>query len=106
VTVHSAGQFTGEVCSLSGRPSLTRGRAREAGELLVLDGNALREVIQNDPDLSDVLMRAFILRRVMLLSSGFGDATLVGSKHSAGRSSAAASSTKRMRARALPACPE
>jgi thioredoxin reductase (NADPH) len=84
VTVHSAGQFTGEVTSLSGRPSLTRGWAREAGELLVLDGNALREVIQNDPDLSDVLMRAFILRRVMLLSSGFGDATLVGSKHSAG----------------------
>jgi thioredoxin reductase (NADPH) len=84
VTVHSAGQFTGEVSSLSGRPSLTRGRAREAGELLVLDGNALRELIQNDPDLSDVLMRAFILRRVMLLSSGFGDATLVGSKHSAG----------------------
>jgi thioredoxin reductase (NADPH) len=84
VTVHSAGQFTGEVTSLSGRPSLTRGWAREAGELLVLDGNALREVIQNDPDLSDVLMRAFILRRVMLFSSGFGDATLVGSKHSAG----------------------
>ena len=84
VTVHSAGQFTGEVSSLSGRPSLTRGRAREPGELLVLDGSALREVVQNDPDLSDVLMRAFILRRVMLFSSGFGDATLVGSKHSAG----------------------
>jgi thioredoxin reductase (NADPH) len=84
VTVHTAGQFTGEVSSLSGRPSLTRGRAREAGELLVLDGDALRRVIQSDPDLSDVLMRAFILRRVMLLSSGFGDATLLGSKHSAG----------------------
>jgi thioredoxin reductase (NADPH) len=84
VTVHGAGQFTGEVSSLSGRRSLVRGRVLEAGEVLVLDGDALRQVIQSDPDLSDVLMRAFILRRVGLLASGLGDATLLGSRHSAG----------------------
>jgi thioredoxin reductase (NADPH) len=36
VTVLGAGQFTGEVSSLSGRRTLVRGRMREAGEVLVL----------------------------------------------------------------------
>jgi thioredoxin reductase (NADPH) len=84
VIVLAARQFTGEVSSLSGRRSILRGRMRVPGEVLVVDGNALREVIQSDPDLSDGLMRAFILRRVGLLASGLGDATLLGSRHSAG----------------------
>ena len=84
ITVHSAGQFTGEVTSITGGRSLVRGRMREAGEVLDLDGDALRQVIQDDTDLSDVLMRAFILRRTSLLASGFGDATILGSRHSAG----------------------
>jgi CRP-like cAMP-binding protein len=83
VTVLSTGQFTGEVSSLSGRRTLVRGRMRAAGEVLVLDGDSLRQVIQRDSDLSEVLMRTFILRRVALLARGFGDATLVGSRHSA-----------------------
>ncbi len=84
ITVHGPGQFTGEVSSLAGQRSLVRGQMREAGEVLALDPEGLRRVIQGDADLSDVLMRAFILRRVGLLSRGFGDATVVGSKHSAG----------------------
>jgi len=84
VTVHGAGQFTGEVSSLSGRRSLVRGTMREAGDVLVLPRESLRDVIQGDSDLSEILMRAFILRRVALLASGFGDATVVGSRHSAG----------------------
>ena len=84
VTVHTAGQFTGEASSISGRRNLVRGQMREAGEVLELDVDELRRVIQGDPELSDVLMRAFILRRVSLMARGFGDATLVGSRHSAG----------------------
>jgi len=57
---------------------------REAGDVLVLPRESLRDVIQGDSDLSEILMRAFILRRVALLASGFGDATVVGSRHSAG----------------------
>jgi len=73
VTVLSAGQFNGEVSSLSGRLTLVRGRMREAGEVLRLDGSSLRQVIQEDSNLSEVLMRTFILRRVALLSRGFSD---------------------------------
>jgi thioredoxin reductase (NADPH) len=40
--------------------------------------------VQGDSELSDVFMRAFILRRVSLLAHGYGDATVIGSTHSAG----------------------
>jgi thioredoxin reductase (NADPH) len=84
VTVHTAGEFTGEVSVLSGRRALVRGRVREDGEVLALDGEGLRRVVQGDTELSDVFMRAFILRRAALLAQGHGDATLIGSLHSAG----------------------
>ncbi len=86
VTVHHPGEFTGEVSLLARRRSLVRGRVREAGEALALDGEALRKVVQGDTELSDVFMRAFILRRTGLLAHGYGDATLLGSTHSAGTS--------------------
>jgi thioredoxin reductase (NADPH) len=84
VTVHGAGEFTGEVNSLSGGRNLVTGRVREAGEILVVDAGALKQLVQGDPEISDVLMRAFILRRVGLMAQGLGDATLIGSTHSAG----------------------
>jgi thioredoxin reductase (NADPH) len=84
ITVHHAGEFTGEVSVLSGRRALVRGRAVEDGEVLALDAEALRRVVQGDTELSDLFMRAFILRRVSLLAHGYGDATLIGSNHSAG----------------------
>ena len=42
-----------------------------------------RALIQTDAELSEILMRAFILRRVALLSSGFGDVIVIGSRDSA-----------------------
>jgi thioredoxin reductase (NADPH) len=84
ITRHAAGEFTGEVTALSGRRTLVRARMRDAGEILWLDAAALRGVIQSDSELSDLFMRAFILRRVALLAHGGGDATVIGSTHSAG----------------------
>jgi thioredoxin reductase (NADPH) len=84
VVVHTAGQFSGEANSLSGGRNLLRGRMKEAGELLFFDSQGLRNLIQGDPDISEILMRAFILRRGSLLQSGYGEAVLIGSRHSAG----------------------
>ena len=84
VAVVGAGSFTGEVSALAGRPSLVRVTVREDGELLVVDADTLRRLVRDDPELSNVLLRAFILRRVELLARGLGDATLIGSQHSAG----------------------
>lgn len=81
--VLSAGQFTGEVNMLTGRRSLVDIRAAEDTTVIELDRDALRAMIQSDNDLGEVLMRAFILRRVELIASGAGDVLLLGSAHNA-----------------------
>jgi thioredoxin reductase (NADPH) len=83
VTIHSPGEFSGEMNVLAGRRSLVRARVREDGDILVLDPDALRRVVQSDPELSDIFVRAYILRRMALLAQGRGDAVLIGSTHSA-----------------------
>jgi thioredoxin reductase (NADPH) len=83
ITVHHAGEFTGEVNVLAGRRALVRGRMVEGGDVLVIDPQGLRRLILEDSEVSEVLMRAFILRRVALIARGAGDATLIGSVHSA-----------------------
>ena len=77
------GEFTGEVNQLSGRRSLVRCRAQEAGSLLEIARSDLRRVMQNDANLGEVLLRAFMLRRVFLIAHSVGDAVLIGSSHSA-----------------------
>jgi thioredoxin reductase (NADPH) len=76
------GQFTGEVNLLSGRRAFTRIRASETGEVIELEREELLDLLQTDSELSDIFMRAFILRRVELIAHGLGDAVLVGSTHS------------------------
>ena len=78
-----AGQFTGEVNTLSGRRAMARIRARQDGDVIQLTRKRFLALVQADAELSEILMRAFILRRVELLAQGIGDATLVGSSHSA-----------------------
>jgi thioredoxin reductase (NADPH) len=77
-----SGQFSGEVSILSGRPSLITMRVCQDGELVELDRESLLNVIQTDAELSEILVRAFLLRRVGLISGGFADVVLVGSNHS------------------------
>ena len=72
IVVHHPGQFTGEISLLTGRRSLARGRVVEDGEVLELDADALRTLVQTDSELSELLMRAFILRRVSLIKRGPG----------------------------------
>ena len=84
VAVHGPGQFTGEVNMLSGRPALVRSRASEAGEVIELDREQLLALVQTDSELSELIMRAFILRRVELIARGFGNVVLLGSNHCAG----------------------
>ncbi len=83
ITVSRAGQFTGEVNTLSGRRALARLRALQPGEMIELSRENVLALVQTDAELSEILMRAFILRRAELLRQGVGDVTLVGSSHSA-----------------------
>jgi thioredoxin reductase (NADPH) len=56
---------------------MARIRARQDGEVIQLDRESLLALVQTDAELSEILTRAFILRRVELLAQGIGDATLL-----------------------------
>jgi len=83
VTVHGSGEFTGEVNMLSGRRSFFRARATKPGKVIELDHQQMLTLVQTDAELSDILMRAFILRRVELIAAGVGDIILIGSTYCA-----------------------
>jgi thioredoxin reductase (NADPH) len=84
VTSHRGGQFTGEMNLLTGRRALATIRVSEAGEVLELQRDELLSLIQTDGELSEIFMRAFILRRVALIDRGFGDVVVLGSSFCAG----------------------
>jgi len=78
------GEFTGEMTMISGQRCLVRGRVTAPGEFLEISAEGLRSLIAKDAELSEVLMRAFILRRLALITRGLGNVILMGSRHSAG----------------------
>jgi thioredoxin reductase (NADPH) len=82
VTTLQEGQFTGEVTMLSGRRGLVSLRVSEPGEVIEVDREELLSLVQLDTELSEILMRAFLMRRAALIAGGFGDVVLVGSNHS------------------------
>ncbi|MGO9945386.1 MAG: FAD-dependent oxidoreductase [Steroidobacteraceae bacterium] len=84
VTVHRAGRFSGDVGTLRGIGGVVRLRVRDDGEVLVVEEAQLRDIVQTDSELSELFMRAFILRRVSLITSQSSDVVLLGSSHSAG----------------------
>ena len=84
IVSQGAAQFTGEGTMLTGRRALTRIRSIERGEVIELNREQLLGLIQTDPELSDIFMRAFVLRRSGLIAGGFGDVVLIGSTHCAG----------------------
>ena len=78
------GQFSGEASMLSGRRAVARVRVSAAGEVIQVDREQLLGIIQTDAELSEILMRALILRRVELIARHLGDVVVIGSMHNPG----------------------
>ncbi|HVO48605.1 MAG TPA: FAD-dependent oxidoreductase [Steroidobacteraceae bacterium] len=83
ITVQTAGEFSGELSTLRGLGSFVRVRVREAGEVIVVSDAELRNLVQTDSQLSELFMRAFILRRMGLIAAERGNVLLIGSGRSA-----------------------
>jgi thioredoxin reductase (NADPH) len=83
VATHDPGEFTGEMTMISGQRCLVRSRITQPGEVLELSHDNFRALIARDAELSETFMRAFILRRLALVSSGRGTVILMGSRHCA-----------------------
>jgi len=84
IVSYHAGQFSGEANMITGRRSIGRLRVTEPGEVIQLEREQFRVVVQTDAELSEILMRAFILRRLKLIERGLGDVVVVGSRHCSG----------------------
>ncbi len=84
VTLLEPGDFSSEINTLRGVGGLTRISVHQPGAVLAIDTARLREVVQTDAELSETMMRAFILRRMGLLAADRAELTLVGSRHSGG----------------------
>jgi thioredoxin reductase (NADPH) len=84
IVTHTPGQFSGEGNMITGRRALSRLQVSEEGELVELTREQLLALVQTDAELSEILMRAFILRRLELIARDLGDVVLIGSVHCAG----------------------
>ena len=76
------GCIVGEVATLSGEVSLVEVRAKEDSEVLAVPPENLHRIIVEDPELSDIILRSFVLRRARLLERGEGFFRIVGSRYS------------------------
>ena len=82
VAVHEPGDFTGDVDMLSGRVALVTARMARAGQLLELSATALREAVDALPEFGEIVLKAFLARRTLLLSEGFEGLKIIGSRFS------------------------
>ncbi|MBO1022647.1 FAD-dependent oxidoreductase [Methylobacterium sp. SD274] len=79
--VHTEGQFTGELDLFNDREILVSGRTVVETRVVRIDGAAFRRLVTAEPDIGEIIMRAFILRRVGLIRHERGGVVLIGPGH-------------------------
>ncbi|MGE0040842.1 MAG: cyclic nucleotide-binding domain-containing protein, partial [Vicinamibacterales bacterium] len=67
VVTHAASQFSGECSVITGRQAIFRAQVSEPGEVIQLGRDQLLEIVQADAELSEILLGAFLLRRLGLI---------------------------------------
>ena len=78
---HGPGRFLGELSLLTGQPAFLTAVATEPGEVIAVPAPRLRELVAHDPTLGDLILRAYLIRRSLLIEAGAG-LRIVGSCHS------------------------
>jgi thioredoxin reductase (NADPH) len=81
IAVHGTGRFLGELSLLTGEGAWYSAVALDAGEVLEVPVARIRELVARDPALGDLVLRAYLLRRSILIGLGAG-LRIVGSKYS------------------------
>jgi thioredoxin reductase (NADPH) len=83
IAIVRTNQFTGDISMILGRPAQMRLRVSESGEAVELTRDQMHGLIQTDAEISEVVMRTLIHRRIAMVAQGIGDALLIGSAQSA-----------------------
>jgi thioredoxin reductase (NADPH) len=81
ISVHGRGRFLGELSLLTGEGSFYTALALDSGEVLTVSVARLRELIARDPAFGDLILRAYLLRRSILIGLGVG-LRVIGSRYS------------------------
>src|SRR6266436_2735764 len=81
--VQGPGEFTGDVGHLTGMPKVVSAIARSDCEVYEMSEAELRKVLNQDPELSDLILQAFIARRQLMRESPeFTGLRVIGSRYS------------------------
>lgn len=82
VRMHLPGEFTGDVDMLTGRRALITARAETDGKVVEMSTSELRHAVDEIPELGETIVKAFLMRRSLLLSEGFVGVRIIGSRFS------------------------
>jgi thioredoxin reductase (NADPH) len=77
------GRFLGELNMLTGQAMYLTAVVSEAGEVLAIPRERLKEVVTEEQNLSDLILKAFLARRAYMIRTGLG-LRIIGSRHSTG----------------------
>ena len=78
IVTHQPGGFAGEITTMSGQRAFVIGRVANSGEFLEVRHEDFRTLIARDAELSEVFLKAFILRRVALIQGQLGNVIILG----------------------------
>ena len=81
IGVLRAGRFVGDLTMLTGQAVGPSAVMREGGEVLAISRERLKEIVTEEPDLSDIILKSFIARRSWGMRAGFG-LRIIGSRYS------------------------
>jgi thioredoxin reductase (NADPH) len=81
IAIHGPGRFLGELSLLVGQPPFFSAVVQEPGEVLAVPVDQVRAIVAGDPALGDLILRAYLIRRSMLIELGVG-LRIIGSRYS------------------------
>jgi thioredoxin reductase (NADPH) len=82
LAIRESGQFTGEMSLISGNRPLVTARVTQDGAVLELTREKVLSLMAKDTEVGDILMGAFVARRLLAIQLGEGNVVLFGTKSS------------------------
>ena len=83
LVTYEAGQFTGELNLYNDRKMLVGGRASASTRVIRVSHDAFRRLVSAEPDIGEIVMRAYILRRVGFIRHAQGGVLVAGDRRDA-----------------------
>jgi thioredoxin reductase (NADPH) len=80
VVLSNPGSFTGDPATLSGSAAVLQAHVSEDSEVLRISGEQFRRVVVVNSELSDLILRTFLIRRSAQIEAGYSAIKVIGSR--------------------------